>query len=895
MMRYAEVAVDAPVSPARTFSYSIPDRFRIQPGQLVWVPFGRRILQGVVIELAPAPRVEVTKDILQAVEPAPLLDATALTLAQWLSRYYLCSLFDAVALFLPPGFKAQVRSQILPIPVDAANLEKLKSPAREALETLAGRQRLTEAEFAKLLGKRSGPEVNRLAQRGFIHRRVDLPRPRTFRYVSQLFPASPRDDLGHWPEAPDKLPARQEKLLQAVRERAGSYSTAQANREFGSGVGNALVEKGLLGLEWVRQEGSPLSSAASHAASNRAARPETSGQPDDPDSLLPDAPAANVAEPPLTLFPMQADALARIAETLDDPARQPRTFLLHGVTGSGKTEVYLQAIQRVVEQGKQAIFLVPEIALTPQTVQRVNARFPGRAAVLHSGLSERQRFDQWWKIRDGDYDVVVGPRSALFAPTPNLGLIVIDEEHEWTYKQVEAQPFYHARTAALELARLTGAGVILGSATPDVESYHHARRGRYRLLELPHRIRQAAPPPARDERGGDNNAQDPSGEFDELTEPAHGEPVEPSRAPALSTNGKGQGNGKGPEIADAEGLAPVEVCDMRQELRQGNRSIFSRSLSQALTRCIERKQQAILFLNRRGSAPIVQCRDCGYVVTCSGCAVSLTYHSTEARLRCHRCNRRSRSPRQCRQCGGSHIRQLGIGTQRVVDEVKALLPEAQVERWDADSVRTGPGTEETMRRLASGETQVLVGTQMVAKGLDVPNVTLVGVVLADVGIHLPDFRAGERAFGLLCQVAGRAGRGAAPGRVIIQTYNPDHYAVAAAARQDYAALFRTEIAARHQQGNPPFNRLVHLLYQDLNPTTCQQQAITAARQFRQRIRAQGLTDVQVIGPAPGVPERVRGQYRWRLILRGRNLHRFLEGTDLSSRGLTIDVDPVHLL
>ena len=906
MMRYAEVAVDAPVSPARTFSYSIPDRFRLQPGQLVWVPFGRRILQGVVIELAPAPRVEVTKDILQAVEPAPLLDATALTLAQWLSRYYLCSLFDAVALFLPPGFKAQVRSQILPIPVDAANLEKLKSPAREALETLAGRQRLTEAEFAKLLGKRSGPEVNRLAQRGFIHRRVDLPRPRTFRYVSQLFPAGPQDDLGHWPDAPDKLPARQEKLLQAVREQAGSYSTAQANKEFGSGVGNALVEKGLLGLEWVRQEGSPLSSAASSAASNRAARSDTSGQPDDPDSLLPDAPVANGAEPPLTLFPMQADALARIAETLDDPDRQPRTFLLHGVTGSGKTEVYLQAIQRVVKQGKQAIFLVPEIALTPQTVQRVNARFPGRAAVLHSGLSERQRFDQWWKIRDGDYDVVVGPRSALFAPAPNLGLIVIDEEHEWTYKQVEAQPFYHARTAALELARLTGAGVILGSATPDVESYHHARRGRYRLLELPHRIRQAAPTPVRDEQEGDNNAQDPGGKFDEFTEPAHGElgefpqpahgePVEPPFAPALSTKGKSRDAGKMPASADAEGLAPVEVCDMRQELRQGNRSIFSRSLAQALTRCIERKQQAILFLNRRGSAPIVQCRDCGYVVTCSGCAVSLTYHSTEARLRCHRCNRRSRSPRQCRQCGGSHIRQLGIGTQRVVDEVRALLPEAQVERWDADSVRTGPGTEETMRRLAAGETQVLVGTQMVAKGLDVPNVTLVGVVLADVGIHLPDFRAGERAFGLLCQVAGRAGRGAEPGRVIIQTYNPDHYAVAAAARQDYAALFRTEIAARHQQGNPPFNRLVHLLYQDLNPTTCQQQAITAARQFRQRIRAQGLTDVQVIGPAPGVPERVRGQYRWRLILRGRNLHRFLEGTDLSSRGLTIDVDPVHLL
>ena len=846
MMRYAEVAVDAPVNHSRTFSYSIPDRFRIQPGQLVWVPFGRRTLQGVVIELAPAPQVEATKDILQPVEPAPLLDADALALARWISRYYLCSLFEAVALFLPPGFKAQVNSQILPMHVADSDLDKLKSATQEALRSLSEQRRLSEAEFAKLLGRSGRIEVNRLVSRGLIHRRVTLPRPRTFRYDTQLLPTGARDDLGQWPEPAAKLPLRQQKLLQAVRERGEGYSTTLANKEFGSGVGNALVRKGLLGLEWVRQDNPAVAAPASADAADGAVVQEP--------------------ESPLTLTPLQDDALARIVETLDAPNRQPRTFLLHGVTGSGKTELYLRAIRQVVEQGKQAIFLVPEIALTPQTVQRVNARFPGRVAVLHSGLTERQKFDQWWKIRDGDYDVVVGPRSALFAPTPNLGLIVIDEEHEWTYKQVESHPFYHARTAALELARLTGAVVVLGSATPDVESYHHALRGRYRLLELPHRIRRDEPlTPALSLRERENSPPSPSG------------------------------RGAGGEGENGDGLALAEICDMRLELRQGNRSIFSRSLSSALTQCIERGQQAILFLNRRGSASFVQCRDCGYVVTCSSCAVSLTYHAAEARLRCHRCNRRSRPPRQCRQCRGSHIRQLGIGTQRVVEEVKALLPEVRVERWDADASRAGPGPEETMRRLAEGETQVLVGTQMVAKGLDVPNVTLVGVVLADVGIHLPDFRAGERAFGLLCQVAGRAGRGAEPGRAIIQTYNPDHYAVAAAANQDYAALFRTEIAARHQQGNPPFNRLIHLLYQDTNPTACQQQAITAARLLRQRIHAQGLTDVQVIGPAPGIPERVRGRYRWRLILRGRNLHRFLEGVELPARDVTIDVDPVHLL
>jgi primosomal protein N' (replication factor Y) len=537
---------------------------------------------------------------------------------------------------------------------------------------------------------------------------------------------------------------------------------------------------------------------------------------------------------------MQSEALSQITEALDDPGRQPRSFLLHGVTGSGKTEVYLRAMKRVVERGQQAILLVPEIALTPQTVERVSARFPGRVAVLHSQLKPRQKSDQWWKIRDGDYDVVIGPRSALFAPVPSLGLIVIDEEHEWTYKQEEAQPLYHARRVALELARLTGAVVLMGSATPDVETYYHAQRGRHGLLELPYRI-----------RGANGNGGDP-------------------------------------------GLARTEICDMRQELREGNRSIFSRQLAQALTHCVHQGQQAILFLNRRGNAPIVQCRECGYVVACRSCSVALTYHSTDARMVCHRCNRRSRMPRRCRQCGSNKIRQLGIGTQRVVDEVAALLPGVRVERWDADASRAGAGHEEIMRRLASGETQVLVGTQMVAKGLDVPNVTLVGVVLADIGLHLPDFRAGERAFGLLCQVAGRAGRGLAPGRVIIQTYNPDHYAIVAAARQDYSALYQREIKARYQQGNPPFNRLAHLVYQDVNATACQRQASVMARMFRQKAYAQGLTDVEVIGPAPGIPQRVRGHYRWHVTLRGRNLHRFLEGVKFPAE-CAVDVDPVHVL
>jgi primosomal protein N' (replication factor Y) len=696
---------------------------------------------------------------------------------------------------------------------DAPDLSHLKPQTLQALQVLAAKSRLPEATFLKLLGKGAEGELARLLGQGFLRRQVDLPRPRVApRYQSYLFRTGGNGPSaeGAEAEALESLPRRQRELLRAVSAHHEKYPAASANKEFGYGVASALVEKCLLGLEWVRVEATPL-------------RPPAHGE----------------AGPPVTLTREQADALARITETLDGRVQSPRSFLLHGVTGSGKTEVYLRAIRRVVELGRQAVFLVPEIALTPQTLQRVNARFPGRVAVIHSRLSLRQRFDQWWGIRDGHYDVVVGPRSSIFAPLDRLGLIIIDEEHEWTYKQEEAQPLYHARTVALELARRTGATVILGSATPDVETYHAAEQGRHRLLELTRRI--------------------------------------------------GAGVGAG-----GRALASVDICDMRRELREGNRSIFSRQLSQTLKECVRQGHQAILFLNRRGDAPIVQCRDCGYVATCPRCSVALTYHSTLVDLLCHRCNRRARLPRRCRRCGQSHIRQLGIGTQRVVDEVARLMPGVRVERWDADATRSGLNPEEAMGRLASGETQVLVGTQVVAKGLDVPNVTLVGIVLADVGLYLSDFRAGERAFGLLCQVAGRAGRGPFPGRVVVQTYNPEHYAIVAALEQDYSAMYRQEVQTRGELGNPPFNQLVHIVYQDINATACQRLAVGMARQLRQRVYAEGLTDVEVVGPAPGIPSRLRGRFRWHLLLRGRNLHQFLEGSTFP-KGTTIDVDPAHVL
>ena len=813
-MDYVEVAVDAPVGPGRTFSYSVPPRMSLEPGQLVWVPFGSRTLQGVVMELAPAPQVEVTRDVLDAVEPAPVVSAPHLALGKWLSRYYLCSLFSALGLMLPPGFEGRVRSRISgrePAERESdPRMEQLRPQSREALGQLDQKRHLEEKQFLKLLGRSGERELHRLVEKGLVDRRVDLNHPKISpKYQCYLFTLEPLDT-----EILDRLPWSQKELVEAVGAENGTYPATLANKTFGNGLVRAVFAKGLLGMDWVRQEAAP---EAIHPRELNPRRLELTGE--------------------------QQDALDRIVQILEDPRKNPRSFLLHGVTGSGKTEVYIRAIQTVVNRGGQAIFMVPEIALTPQTLERVDERFPGRVAVLHSGLTARQKFDRWWEIRDGAYDVVVGPRSSLFAPLERLGIIVVDEEHEWTYKQVESQPFYHARNAAFELSRLTGATVVMGSATPDVETYYHADRGHHRLLELPRRIHSPGSDPRQD-------------------------------------------------------MAQVEVCDMRQELKDGNRSIFSRPLAEYMAERLRSGQQTILFLNRRGSAPIVQCRDCGYVATCSRCNVSLTHHSADGRLWCHRCNRKTRFPRHCRVCGGVHIRQLGIGTQKVVDAVSERFPEAVVDRWDADTNRGGTGTEsgpgEIMRRLASGETQVLVGTQMVAKGLDVPNVTLVGVILADVGLFLPDFRAGERNFSLLCQVAGRAGRGASPGKVVIQTYRPDHYAITAAASQDYGLLYRQEMQFRRQMGNPPFNRLVHMVWQDADPAVCQRAALAMARQLRHEASAQGLTDVQIIGPAPGTPSRLRGRHRWHLLVRGRGLHRFLEGVN-PGPGCIIDVDPVHVL
>jgi primosomal protein N' (replication factor Y) (superfamily II helicase) len=532
----------------------------------------------------------------------------------------------------------------------------------------------------------------------------------------------------------------------------------------------------------------------------------------------------------------------------------------------------LRSIARMLKEGKQAIVLVPEIALTAQTVDRFAARFPGRVAVRHSKLSAGEAFDEWRRARDGEADIVIGARSALFSPLPRLGLIIIDEEHEWSYKQDDSfrgGPLYHTRTVALELTRLTGAKLILGSATPAVETYFQAEQGEYKLLTLPERVTPRA-------------------------------------------------LGQGDPGADPLPLPPVQIVDLRQELKAGNSHIFSRALRRYLKETLDAQRQSILFLNRRGTATIVMCRDCGSVIMCEACETPLVYHADLERLICHRCGRRMPSPKICpeQQCHSARIRHFGIGTKRVEEELQKLFPTARIIRWDQDTVAEGgrDGYQLLFDKMANHEADLLVGTQMIAKGLDLPLVDLVGVVTADTGLYLPDFRSTERTFQLLTQVVGRAGRRTEAGRALMQSYTPDHYVIQAAAQHDYGTFYRQELAFRLEHGYPPFSRLIKFVYSHKDEQRARLEADRLARELEFQFEEAGL-DLEAghydfIGPAPAFQRKLRGLYRYQLVLRiyGTGLERIGDSDPQAERlmrwvvarlkplhGWTVDVDPQSLL
>jgi len=807
-MRYAEVSVNSPIAQRQTFSYSLPPGLGVDIGQAVWVPFGDKLLQGVVLELNPHPAVEETKDIAGVIEPRPILSPAHVRLARWISRYYLSPLFDAVALMLPPGFERRALTFIstgsLPADFDSS---ALTPEQRQVLGLIKGQERVSLKRIEKAMGKKKAQSVVAwLVRRGLAIRSYELePIKAKPKKVPYLRLAVTAEEARSEAAEMAKRAKRQADLLEYLAQQSGPVPWAEVRKNINSNkaVADALVSKGLVTVEDVEVRRDPL-----------ALQTITPTQP-------------------LTPTGAQKTALAAIKTGL--AGGKGGVFLLHGVTGSGKTEVYLQALAETVRMGKRGIVLVPEIALTPQTIERFAARFPGRVAVLHSQLSLGEQFDEWQRIRDGKFDVVIGPRSAVFAPQPNLGLIVIDEEHEWTYKQPDKSPRYHTRDVALKLAELAGAVVVLGSATPDVESYYRAQKGDYKLLQLPGRV-----------------------------------------TPREGT-----------------ALPQVEVVDLKEELKAGIRSLFSRSLSEAISRAVTSDEQVILFLNRRGAATFIQCRSCGFVLRCKRCDVPLTYHLTEDRLVCHQCNYHMPVPPSCPRCGRRSLKFLGLGTQKLEQEAGYNFPTARLLRWDTDVTRGRHSHEEILSKFRRHQADILIGTQMVAKGLDLPLVTLVGVVSADTALNLPDFRAGERTFQLLSQVAGRAGRGVRGGKVVIQTYTPEHYAIQAAAQHDYAAFYNKEVEYRLKLRNPPFTHLACLTCSHTSDLLCQREAERMKRLLSQEIDSQGIADIEIIGPAPAFIHRRRGRFRWQIILRGSELSEFLSPL-LFPQGWVVDIDPVGL-
>ena len=545
-----------------------------------------------------------------------------------------------------------------------------------------------------------------------------------------------------------------------------------------------------------------------------------------------------------------------------------RPILLHGVTGSGKTEIYLRAVAETLLAGKQAIILVPEIALTPQTVRRFLDRFPGQVGLVHSQLSAGERYDTWRRARSGNLPVIVGPRSALFTPLPDLGLIILDECHDTSYYQTES-PSYNALDAAVIYARLAGCVCLMGSATPDVVSTFRAQQGDWQYLHLPDRIlAHRAAVQSQMERLALHGSRGIAGRS-----ASHYRPLEAD--------------------ADTIELPPVQVVDMRQELRSGNRSIFSQDLQSALQAVLERDQQAILFLNRLGMATYVFCRDCGYSLKCPRCDLPLIFHEAGRILTCHHCGYQRGMPSACPECGSSRIRHYGTGTERVESEVLAQFPEARVLRWDYTTTRTKGAHEMILSHFAAHQADILVGTQMLAKGLDLPFVTLVGVVLADVGLNLPDYRAPERTFQVLTQVAGRAGRSPLGGQVILQTFQPDNYVIRAASSHDYRNFYRQELAYRQQLGYPPFANLVRLEYRHRDAGRAERAANQLASEIRSWMRAANSQATQMIGPAPCFFSRQDDAYRWQIILRGPEPQNLLREKIL--KDWRIEVNPASLL
>jgi len=838
-MSYANVAF--PIAVNRLFTYSVPPHLDtiVQPGMRVLTSFHGNTQEGVVVERIDETELSADKikNISECLDDVPTYSEELLTLTKWMSDYYLTSWGNALFCAVPAAIRNQKQKLVRLCPEYTPPIGKVP---KKIVAVLEAEGELTPNQLVRRLGVTYAslrPKITALKQKGVVEEIVSHKPKATSQFTNIAELALP----------PDKI---KNEIVELTTGSDGYEKSADSQRgrvPHAAGIKHAEI------LQMLLDEGIPLtiteltkqikaSTSLFRTLERRGFIKITrSAAIRNPLSYQPVAPTQ-----PYTLNPPQSEALSAILNVLQSEDESKQNFLLHGVTGSGKTEVYMQAIDHVLGKGKSVIVLVPEISLTPQTASRFIGRFGERVALLHSRLSDGERFDQWHRIQKGEADIVIGPRSAIFAPVKQLGILIIDEEHSDSYKS-DTAPRYHAREVAQKRSELSNCPLVLGSATPSLESFFHAKNDTYKLLKLPNRVMDR----------------------------------------------------KMPE---------VHIVDMRNELKKGNRTIFSEHLRSAITERLEKQEQTILFLNRRGYSKYVFCRTCGYVERCLNCSISLTFHFETKQLVCHHCGHKRDTHPSCPDCNGTvidYFGRKGFGTETVELEVVKSYPKAKVQRFDADTTSRKNAHQQILEAFERQEIDILIGTQMVSKGLDFPNVSLVGVVVADTALNLPDFRASEQTFSLLTQVAGRSGRAEIVGEVIIQTYLPDHYCISSVKQHDYIGFYEKEIEARSTLEYPPYSHVATLLLRGEDEKDVID-ASSAVRDYLETLQTERFSEVKILGPAPAPLSKIDGKYRWRFLLRCQNVDKICELLQLFNDErpkeiksnvieFVIDIDPTNTL
>lgn len=811
-MKYAEIAVDFPDNSQRSYTYKIPNDLLIEIGDLVWVPFGSRTLCGIVLNLTTKHNIdeEIIKNIISKINDGPYFDKSKLKLIKYISDYYRTSFFSTASLFLPPNAFSKIITIIKHSNDEKINHYNLSDIEKKLLYIVEKNKNITKKQLAKKVGLSGKTLVDKMIKRDLLITENIWEKPKIGPvYHNRIILGISKTKAAQIVQKLDTKKNKHKKLINWFIDENHSDTMTFLRKKFGYSATKWSFEQGIIIRRKVKRIRDPLSKYFFQQEFAHTPNKE------------------------------QSYSIEKITESIKEKkiSKSQHKFLLHGITGSGKTEVYLQAIDECLKLEKNVIFLVPEISLTPQTLNRIASRFPGKVALLHSGLTSGERYDQWWRIKNNEYKIVLGSRSAIFAPLSNLGLIIIDEEHEWSYKQSDKSPRYDSRKIADLISEMYKSTLLLGSATPDIVSYNKSRESQLELLKLSSRFSKTK----------------------------------------------------------KNSLPIVQIIDMRQERRRGNFEMFSDAMLENISKAITLDEKVILFLNRRGSSSYVQCLNCGEIQKCNSCDIPMTFHENltgyKPKLVCHYCNSKRQPNKPCKNCNSMQVRRSNPGTELVEKNIKKFFPKIDVIRWDSDTAKNRKNHDDILRTFSESGSKILVGTQMIAKGLDISSVSFVGVISADTGLSLPDFRANERVFQILTQVIGRAGRGQKRGKAIIQTFNPENIAIQQAANQDYIGFYNSEIHIRSRHTNPPFTKLIKLVYSARDEKKGLSEVNNTMRIIKNAMELYGETSNIILGPSPAYPYKIRNYYRWQIIIKGISPQRIVDIVKPKNDWF-IDVDPL---